>query len=354
MIILRGLSKRYGETVAVNDLTLDVREGKVTGFLGPNGAGKSTTMRMILGLDHPSRGRALIDGRPYAALRHPVREVGALLDAKALHPARSARSHLIAQARSNSIPTRRVDEVLETVGLAKAARRRAGTYSLGMSQRLGVAGALLGDPATLILDEPVNGLDPDGVRWMRDLVRAQAAQGRTVFLSSHLMSEMQLTADHLVIIGRGRLLADTSMADFLAGSSRAIARVRVPDPEERAALVRRLAADSDVTVDAADTTMTVDAADRDEIVVTGRTAQQVGDLAHRCGVRLHQLSDVHVSLEQAYMDLTACSVEYATGVRNDDRHGTGARPGAGPAPNSTRGRGLGRGRVAGQTRGETR
>ncbi|MFJ8649113.1 ABC transporter ATP-binding protein [Streptomyces sp. NPDC093546] len=312
MITLRGLGKRYGETVAVNDLTLDVREGKVTGFLGPNGAGKSTTMRMILGLDHPSRGRALVNGRPYASLRHPVREVGALLDAKALHPARSARSHLVAQARSNGIPLRRVDEVLETVGLAKAARRRAGTYSLGMSQRLGVAGALLGDPATLILDEPVNGLDPDGVRWMRDLVRAQAAEGRTVFLSSHLMSEMQLTADHLVVIGRGRLLADTSMADFLAGSSRATVRVRVPDPEERAALVSRLAADH------ADVTVTVDTAARDELVVTGRTAGQVGDLAHRCGVRLHQLSDVQVSLEQAYMDLTARSVEYATGARTDE------------------------------------
>ncbi|MEU0272706.1 ABC transporter ATP-binding protein [Streptomyces sp. NPDC006307] len=312
MITLRGLGKRYGETVAVNDLTLDVREGKVTGFLGPNGAGKSTTMRMILGLDHPSRGRALVNGRPYTSLRHPVREVGALLDAKALHPARSARSHLIAQARSNGIPVRRVDEVLETVGLAKAARRRAGTYSLGMSQRLGVAGALLGDPATLILDEPVNGLDPDGVRWMRDLVRTQAAEGRTVFLSSHLMSEMQLTADHLVVIGRGRLLADTSMADFLAGSSRATVRVRVPDPEERAALVRRLAADH------ADVTVTVDTAARDGIVVTGRTAGQVGDLAHRCGVRLHQLSDVQVSLEQAYMDLTARSVEYATGARTDE------------------------------------
>ncbi|MEU7280414.1 ABC transporter ATP-binding protein [Streptomyces sp. NPDC045431] len=316
MITLRGLSKRYGETVAVNDLTVDVREGKVTGFLGPNGAGKSTTMRMILGLDHPSRGRALVNGRPYTALRHPVREVGALLDAKALHPARSARSHLVAQARSNGIPVRRVDEVLETVGLAKAARRRAGTYSLGMSQRLGVAGALLGDPSTLILDEPVNGLDPDGVRWMRDLVRSQAAQGRTVFLSSHLMSEMQLTADHLVVIGRGRLLADTSMADFLAGGSRATVRVRVPDPEERAVLVRGLAATdrSDAT---ATVSVTVDTADRDEIVVTGRTAGQVGDLAHRCGVRLHQLTDVHVSLEQAYMDLTARSVEYATGARTE-------------------------------------
>ncbi|MGK5630235.1 ATP-binding cassette domain-containing protein [Streptomyces sp. URMC 123] len=306
MITLRGLTKRYGATVAVNNLTLDIEEGKVTGFLGPNGAGKSTTMRMILGLDHPWRGRALINGRPYAALRHPLREVGALLDAKALHPARSARGHLLAQARSNGIPARRVDEVLEAVGLAKAARRRAGTYSLGMNQRLGVAGALLGDPATLILDEPVNGLDPDGVRWMRQLVRDQAAQGRTVFLSSHLMSEMQLTADHLVVIGRGELLADTSMADFLAGSSLASVRARVPDPDELSTLVSRLAADSGVTVRSVG---------RGEIVVKGRTAAEVGDLAHGYGVRLHELSDERVSLEQAYMELTARSVEYATGRR---------------------------------------
>ncbi len=322
MITLRGLSKRYGETVAVKDLTLDVGEGKVTGFLGPNGAGKSTTMRMILGLDHPSRGRALINGRPYAALRHPVREVGALLDAKRCTRRGRPATTCSPRPAATASRRRRRGRGAETVGLAKAARRRAGTYSLGMSQRLGVAGALLGDPAALIFDEPVNGLDPDGVRWMRDLVRAQAAQGRTVFLSSHLMSEMQLTADHLVIIGRGELLADTSMADFLAGSSRATVRVRVPDPQERAVLVRRLAADHSGTAGAAPATVTVDAADRDGIVVTGRTARQIGDLAHQCGVRLHQLSDVHVSLEQAYMDLTAHSVEYATGVRHE----------AGPAP----------------------
>ncbi|MEU7579825.1 ABC transporter ATP-binding protein [Streptomyces sp. NPDC041068] len=322
MITLRGLTKRYGETVAVNDLTLDVEEGKVTDFLGPNGAGKSTTMRMILGLDHPTRGKALIDGRPYAALRHPVREVGALLDAKALHPARSARSHLVAQARSNGIPVRRVDEVLELVGLAKAARRRAGTYSLGMSQRLGVAGALLGDPPTLILDEPVNGLDPDGVRWMRQLVRDQAAQGRTVFLSSHLMSEMQLTADHLVVIGKGRLLTDTSMASFLATSSLASVRARVPDPQELSVLVSHLAADSGVKVETVGAVGAASASGGGEIVVKGRTAAEVGDLAHRCGVRLHRLSDVQVSLEQAYMELTAHSVEYVTGVRGEA--GTGA------------------------------
>ncbi|MET9604183.1 ATP-binding cassette domain-containing protein [Streptomyces sp. NPDC006512] len=304
MITLRRLTKRYGDTVAVDGLTLDIEEGRVTGFLGPNGAGKSTTMRMILGLDHPTEGEALIGGRPYAAIRHPLREVGALLDAKALHPARSARGHLIAQARSNGIPARRVDEVLETVGLAKVARRRAGAFSLGMHQRLGIAGALLGDPGVLVFDEPVNGLDPDGVRWVRELVRAQAAEGKTVLLSSHLMSEMQLTADQLVVIGRGRLLANTGMAEFLARSASASVRVRVPDPGDRRTLTGHLTARADVTVEPAG------AAEADELAVRGRTAEEVGDLAHRLGVRLHRLDGVPASLEQAYMELTARSVEY--------------------------------------------
>ncbi|MET9952494.1 ATP-binding cassette domain-containing protein [Streptomyces sp. NPDC006339] len=304
MISLRGLTKRYGDTLAVDDLTFDIQTGRVTGFLGPNGAGKSTTMRMILGLDHPTRGRALVAGRPYADLRRPLCAVGAMLDARAVHPARSGRSHLVAQARANGIPVRRVDEVLETVGLTKAARRPAGTYSLGMSGRLGVAGALLGDPPVLILDEPVNGLDPDGVRWIRRLVRDQAAEGRTVFLSSHLMSEMQLTADHLIVIGRGRLLSDTSMTEFLAAASPASARVSVPDPEQRAALVRGL-----MELDG----VSVETSEDGELTVQGRTAAEVGDLAHHRGVRLHGLSDLRVSLEQAYMDLTARSVEYATG-----------------------------------------
>ncbi|WP_405834487.1 MULTISPECIES: ABC transporter ATP-binding protein [unclassified Streptomyces] len=308
MITLRGLTKRYGGTVAVDGLTLDIEEGRVTGFLGPNGSGKSTTMRMILGLDRPTAGRVLIDGRPYAAMRHPVREVGALLDAKALHPARSARSHLIAQARSNGIPVRRVDEVLETVGLAKVARRRAGAFSLGMYQRLGIAGALLGDPKVLILDEPVNGLDPDGVRWVRELVRSQAAQGRTVFLSSHLMSEMQLTADRLVVIGRGRLLADTPMADFLAAGASASVRVRAAEPGDLDSLAGRLRAHDGVSVESP-------GGERNEIVVRGRTAAEIGDLAHRLGVRLHQLHSVSASLEQAYMELTEHSVEYGTAAR---------------------------------------
>ncbi|MFV8131140.1 ATP-binding cassette domain-containing protein [Streptomyces syringium] len=304
MISLRGLTKRYGGTLAVDDMTCDIRAGRVTGFLGPNGAGKSTTMRMILGLDHPTRGRALIGGRPYTDLRRPLRAVGAMLDARAVHPARSGRAHLLAQARSNGIPVRRVDEVLETVGLAKAARRPAGTYSLGMSGRLGVAGALLGDPPVLVLDEPVNGLDPDGVRWIRRLVRDQAAEGRTVFLSSHLMSEMQLTADHLVVIGRGRLLSDTSMTEFLAAASPASARATVPDAQERSTLVRCLTTTDGVSVETSAS---------GELAVGGISAAGIGDLAHRCGVRLHALSDVRVSLEQAYMDLTARSVEYATG-----------------------------------------
>ncbi|WP_411104951.1 ABC transporter ATP-binding protein [Streptomyces sp. cmx-4-9] len=304
MISVRGLTKRYGDTLAVDDLTVDIQAGRVTGFLGPNGAGKSTTMRMILGLDHPTRGRALIAGRPYADLRRPLRAVGAMLDARAVHPARSGRAHLVAQARANAIPVRRVDAVLEAVGLAGAARRPAGTYSLGMSGRLGVAGALLGDPPVLILDEPVNGLDPDGVQWIRRLVRDQAAQGRTVFLSSHLMSEMQVTADHLVVIGRGRLLSDSSLAEFLAAASPASARASVPDPDGRSTLVGCLTAVDGVSVETSAS---------GELAVGGMSAAEVGDLAHHCGVRLHALGDVRVSLEQAYMNMTARSVEYASG-----------------------------------------
>ncbi|MFB6903010.1 ABC transporter ATP-binding protein [Streptomyces bacillaris] len=324
MITLRGLTKLYGTTVAVDGLTLDVAEGRVTGFLGPNGAGKSTTMRMILGLDHPTSGEALIGGRPYASLRHPVRVVGALLDARALHPARSARSHLLAQAHSNGIPARRVDEVLDEVGLTTVARRRTGGFSLGMYQRLGIAGALLGDPEVLVLDEPVNGLDPDGVRWVRELVRAQADRGRTVLLSSHLMSEMQLTADQLVVIGRGRLLADSPMASLLAENSRPSVRVRVPHPEDRRALLTHLdgereagtaagctALDGAEPATGARTATSARTVDGAEIVVEGRTAEEVGDLAHRLGIRLHELRSVTASLEEAYMELTERSVEYA-------------------------------------------
>ncbi len=235
MIQLRGLTKRYGDTVAVDDLTLDVAPGRVTGFLGPNGAGKSTTMRMVLGLDHPTAGEALVAGRRHRDSTTPLRDVGALLEADALHPGRSARAHLRVAARSNGIPLSRVDEVLDRVGLSAVAGRRVKGYSLGMRQRLGIAGALLGDPAVLLFDEPVNGLDPDGVRWVRDLVRSLAAEGRTVLVSSHLMSEMQQTADHLVVIGRGRLIADAPIGQVLAGSGGHAVRVRTPGAERLAA-----------------------------------------------------------------------------------------------------------------------
>lgn len=303
MITLDRLTKRYGTTPAVDDLTLEIRPGRVTGFLGPNGAGKSTTMRMILGLASPTSGTALIDDRPYASLRNPLREVGALLDAKALHPGRSARSHLVAMARSNGLPVRRVDEVIERVGLTRVAGKRAGQFSLGMGQRLGIAGALLGDPRVLMFDEPVNGLDPDGVLWIRGLMRSLAAEGRTVLVSSHLMSEMQQTADQLVVIGRGRLIADSPVEELIAGSSLATVVVRVPDPGDRVRLHEVMSADADSVV-----------AKGDELVVSGLTGEHVGDLAHRLGVRLHELHTRHASLEEAYMELTADSLEFTTGA----------------------------------------
>jgi ABC-2 type transport system ATP-binding protein len=300
MITLRGLTKRYGEKTVVDALTCDVTPGQVTGFLGPNGAGKSTTMRMTVGLDHPHAGEVLVGGRRYAELRHPLREVGALLDAKALHPGRSAGKHLLAMARSNGIAASRVDEVLATVGLSDVAGKRAGQFSLGMGQRLGIAGALLGDPGVLLFDEPVNGLDPDGVRWVRQLMRSLAAEGRTVFVSSHLMSEMQLTADHLIVIGRGKLLADAPVAEFIAGNSRTTVSVRVPDDDDRTALDRRLRAEGGLT----------HPGEPDELVVDGLAVTRVGDLVHELGIRVHGLTERTASLEQAYMELTASSVEY--------------------------------------------
>ncbi|RJL30387.1 ATP-binding cassette domain-containing protein [Bailinhaonella thermotolerans] len=294
MINLANLTKRYGDRLAVDDLTLSIRPGAVTGFLGPNGAGKSTTMRMILGLDRPTSGTALVCGRPYHEIERPLRTVGALLDARAVHPGRSVRGHLLALARSNGIPARRVAEVLERVGLAAAAGRRAGALSLGMSQRLGIAAALLGDPGVLMFDEPVNGLDPDGVRWVRNLMRSLAAEGRTVFVSSHLMSEMQLTADHLVVIGRGRLIADAPLADLLVATA---VLVRSPHAGD---LAVRLAAEGCEVVRRAE----------NELVVTGAPVERIGDLAHEAGIRLHELSPREPSLEQAYQELTADSVEY--------------------------------------------
>jgi ABC-2 type transport system ATP-binding protein len=300
MITLRGLTKRYGEKTVVDALTCDVAPGQVTGFLGPNGAGKSTTMRMTVGLDHPQEGEVLVGGKRYAELRHPLREVGALLDAKALHPGRSAGKHLLAMARSNGIAPSRVEEVLATVGLSDVAGKRAGQFSLGMGQRLGIAGALLGDPGVLMFDEPVNGLDPDGVRWVRQLMRSLAAEGRTVFVSSHLMSEMQLTADHLIVIGKGKLLADAAVADFIAGNSRTTVSVRVPADGERSKLDARLRAEGGSTHPGGP----------GELVVDGLDVTRVGDLVHELGIRVHGLAERTASLEQAYMELTASSVEY--------------------------------------------
>ncbi|MEV6034508.1 ATP-binding cassette domain-containing protein [Nonomuraea sp. NPDC052116] len=300
MISLKGLSKRYGDRPAVDDLTLELRPGTVTGFLGPNGAGKSTTMRLILGLDRPTSGTALIGGVPYHRIGNPMRTVGALLDARALHPGRSGHAHLVALARANGIPRRRVGEVLETVGMAVAARKRAGALSLGMSQRLGIAAALLGDPEVLMFDEPVNGLDPDGVRWVRGLMRSLAAEGRTVFVSSHLMTEMQLTADHLVVIGKGRLIADAPLSDVIAGSSLTAVLVRTPHAGDLAVRLRAAG-------------IAVDRYGENELEATGATLETVGDLAHEAGIRLHELRTREASLEQAYQELTAGSVEYGAG-----------------------------------------
>ncbi|GAA2148527.1 ATP-binding cassette domain-containing protein [Actinomadura napierensis] len=306
MIALRGLTKRFGDRTAVDGLSLEVAAGKVTGFLGPNGAGKSTTMRMIVGLDRPSAGAALVGGRRYGEFRHPLREVGALLEAKAVHPGRSARRHLLAMARSNGIAAGRVEEVLGLVGLEAVAGKRAGSFSLGMGQRLGIAGALLGDPGVLLFDEPVNGLDPDGVLWVRRLMRSLAAEGRTVFVSSHLMSEMQLTADRLVVIGRGRLIADAPVAEVIASSSRNAVRVRSP---RAADLADRLEADAGAVGP-----VEVARVSERELLVTGLALDRVGLAAYEAGVPLLELSEVKASLEEAYMELTGTSVEYGAGA----------------------------------------
>jgi ABC-2 type transport system ATP-binding protein len=308
MIEARGLVKRFGEKIAVNDLSFDVEPGHVTGFLGPNGAGKTTTMRLILGLDYPDAGTVKIDGKQYAGLGYPMREVGALLDAKAVHGGRSAYNHLLCLAQTNNLPRRRVGEVLDLVGLSDVARKRAKGFSLGMSQRLGIAATLLGDPAVLMFDEPVNGLDPEGILWIRNLMKALAAEGRTVFVSSHLMSEMENTADHLIVIGRGSLLADCTMEEFIARSSGQTVRVRTPQPDLLAKAVSEAAATG------ASGTVPAAAAHADgSLTVHGLTAAQVGDLAFDHGVRLHELTVVRASLEAAFMELTADSVEYRAG-----------------------------------------
>jgi ABC-2 type transport system ATP-binding protein len=297
MIASIALTKRYGDTVAVRDLSFEVQPGVVTGFLGPNGSGKSTTMRMIMGLDVPTSGSALVNGQKVPELRWPLREVGALLDAKAFHPARSGRNHLRWLAVTNDIPSRRVDEVLDMVGLTSVANRRAGRYSLGMSQRLGIASALLGDPGVLLFDEPVNGLDPEGIRWVRHLLRALAAEGRTVLVSSHLISEMSLTADHLVVIGQGSLIAETSVEEFVARSKGAGVRLVTPVPDEFARALTRSGG-------------TVSVADGGALTVEGLTAVQIGELATRDRLTIHELTPKLASLEDAFMELTHDVVDY--------------------------------------------
>jgi ABC-2 type transport system ATP-binding protein len=303
MIEARGLTKRYGKTLAVDNLSFSIQPGRVTGFLGPNGAGKSTTMRMILGLDNPTAGQALVDGKNYRDLHHPLRKVGALLDAKWVHPNRSAYTHLRWMAVSNKLPTSRVDEVLELVGLTSVARKRAGGFSLGMSQRLGIAGALLGDPEVLLFDEPVNGLDPEGILWIRKFMHRLADEGRTVLVSSHLLSEMALTAQDLVVIGRGKLIAQSTTEEFVAAASENTVKVRSPHLSKlRAALVDKAGALRD---------------DPDALIVSGLDSAEIGEIAAANAVVLHELSPQRGSLEEAFMLLTGDSVEYHTDLTEE-------------------------------------
>jgi ABC-2 type transport system ATP-binding protein len=301
MIKAEGLTKRYGDKTAVDGLTFSVEPGVVTGFLGPNGAGKSTTMRMILGLDRPAAGSVTVNGRSYADHPAPLHEVGALLEAKAIHTGRSAYNHLLALAATTGIPRSRVDEVIDLVGLRDVARKRAGGFSLGMGQRLGIASALLGDPKTLILDEPVNGLDPEGILWIRNLLKELAAEGRTVFVSSHLMSEMALTAEHLIVIGRGKLIADTSVKEFIDRASTGRVKVRSP----QAARLGELLAAPDVTVGNVE---------EGTLLVSGLISDQIGRIASDNGITLFELASQQASLEEAFMELTGNAVEYRAPV----------------------------------------
>ena len=306
MIEVRGLTKRYGGKVAVDDLTFTVRPGVVTGFLGPNGAGKSTTMRMILGLDAPTRGSATVNGKPYREHAAPLREVGALLEARSTHPGRSAYHHLLALAQTCGIRRSRVDEVIDAVGLRGVARRRAGGFSLGMGQRLGIATALLGDPRTVILDEPLNGLDTEGIRWIRSLLQGLAAEGKTVFVSSHLMNEMALTARHLIVIGRGRLIADAGVEELVAGAARNRVRARSTDPDALAALLRS-------------PEVAVSHAEDGALTVSGLSTDQIGTAAAAAGITLLELTALQASLEDAFMTITRDAVEFrvstATGAK---------------------------------------
>jgi ABC-2 type transport system ATP-binding protein len=300
MIEARGLTKRYGDKLAVDQLSFAVEPGRITGFLGPNGAGKTTTMRLILGLDHPTGGSVTVNGKEFRHSVNPMREVGALLDAKAVHGGRSAYNHLLCLAQTNSLPRRRVGEVLDLVGLTEVAGKRSKGFSLGMGQRLGIAAALLGDPAILMFDEPVNGLDPEGILWIRTLMKRLAGEGRIVFVSSHLMSEMEHTADHLIVIGRGRLIADCSVAEFIERNSVQTVRVRTPQPDPLVAAVNRAGGQVIATAG-------------DALMVHGLPPEKVGDLAYESGVRLHELAVTQASLEEAYMEQTAASVEFRAG-----------------------------------------
>ncbi|MHA3702402.1 ABC transporter ATP-binding protein [Jatrophihabitans sp. YIM 134969] len=312
MIEVEHLSKRYGSKLAVDDLSFVAPPGTVTGFLGPNGAGKSTTMRMIAGLDRPTGGRVLVNGKHYPSSDAPMAELGTLLEAKAVHTGRSARNHLLAVAQTAGIGRRRVDEVVELVGLTGVAGKRVGGFSLGMGQRLGIAAALLGRPQTLILDEPVNGLDPEGVRWVRTLLKALADEGRTVFVSSHLMSEMALTATRLVVVGRGRLIADTTVEQFVAQTMGSSVRVRTPEAPTLRSLLQ-----------APDVTVTSDAPD--VLQVTGLTAEQIGTAAWQSNLPVFELTTVQASLEEAFMQVTQDSVEYRTVGADHDTHQEMAR-----------------------------
>ena len=302
-----GLTKRYGDKTAVDDLSFTVRPGMVTGFLGPNGAGKTTTMRLILGLDSPTKGKVTVNGKPFSALYSPMRELGALLDAKAVHGGRSAYSHLLCLAQTNDIPRERVAEVLSIVGLPQVARKQSRGFSLGMSQRLGIAATLLGDPEILMFDEPVNGLDPEGILWIRNLMRGLAADGRTVLVSSHLMSEMEHTADHLIVIGKGKLIADCTMAEFIARSGQQAVRASTPQP---GALTRAVLAAGGQVAMTGDVTVGGSA----ELEVRGLPLERIGDVAFAAGVPLYLLAPARASLEEAFMELTADSVEYQAGM----------------------------------------
>ena len=314
VISVNSLTKHFGSARAVSNLSFEVVPGVVTGFLGPNGSGKSTTMRMIMGLDTPSSGSALVNGKPYPELKWPLREVGALLDAKALHQARTAYSHLRCLAYSNDIPRARIDEVLEIVGLSEVAHKRAGKFSLGMGQRLGMAAAILGDPGVLLFDEPVNGLDPEGIRWVRNLLRGLAGEGRAVFVSSHLISEMALTADRLVVIGRGALIADTTVRDFTAGNGGDAVRVVTPDVVSFLAAVRGAGGEADVVPD-------------DSVAVRGMSSAAVGELIARERLIVHELTPVRASLEDAFMELTREAVEYRSGASSEAVHSGRGREG---------------------------